>query len=67
MPGIECKGNTCRERKASPKRFDKRSFRTKRVAKKTLLVLACPVGKWQPRKERCKVPMQVQSIVRKRK
>ena len=62
----------------NPKKFDKRSFRRKPVGKsKTVaLVVACPKGKFDPKKTlkvrgrrvkgKCKVGMRVQSIRFKR-
>lgn len=47
------------ERIKSPKKFDPRSFRTKRVDS-TLLTFGCPKGKWSPKKKKCKVPVELQ-------
>lgn len=47
-------------------RFDRRSFRTKKLPGGKLLLIACPKGKWAPRKQRCKVGMQRVSIRRPR-
>lgn len=55
----------CRKRVKSPKKFDKKSFRSKRVSKRTRLIVACPKGKFK--KGRCSVGMQLQSIIKKKK
>lgn len=47
------------ERVKSPKKFDPRSFRTKRVDS-TLLTFGCPKGKWSSKKKICKVPVELQ-------
>lgn len=52
----------CHRRLKSKKKFDKRSFRTKRSGK-ALVRLACPRGKWHAGTERCRVPMQAQAIL----
>ncbi len=60
------KTNTeCRQRLQDPKKFDKRSFRSKRASKKTRIILACPKGKYDPRRKKCKVGLEAQSIVKK--
>lgn len=39
---------------------DRRSYRTKKVAKgKVLLTFCCPRGKWAPRSQRCKAGMKL--------
>jgi hypothetical protein len=52
----------CPERIESPKKFDPRSFRTK-VARAHRLTFGCPKGKWDPKTETCKVPVQLQRIL----
>lgn len=47
------------ERVKSPKKFDPRSFRTKKVDS-TLLTFGCPKGEWSPKKRKCKVPVELQ-------
>lgn len=66
MPGIEVQKNTCRKRQKDPKKFDKRSFRTKKVSEKTSLVVGCPQGKYDSKKKKCKVGTQVQSVIKKK-
>ncbi len=56
------------ERLKNPKRsFDSRSFRWKIVSKKARVLVGCPVGKWQPRKQRCKVGMKIYKLLAIRK
>jgi len=54
-----------RTRVKSPKKFDKRSFRTIDPGrpKHTLLVIGCPRGKYDAKKKKCKVGTQVQAIL----
>lgn len=42
------------EKQHSRARWDKRSYRLVKKSNGTKLLFACPVGSWQPRKERCK-------------
>lgn len=61
------KKTTCRLRVRSPKEFDSRSFRVKKVGKKrkkTRLVVGCPKGEWRPRAKRCRVGTRVQSVIK---
>lgn len=51
-----------RERIASPKEFDPRSFRTI-VRGRHRVVVGCPKGHWQPRKARCRTSMKAQAIL----
>lgn len=40
----------------APKRaFDRRSFRYKRVSKRTFVLVGCPRGRFRPRAKRCDV------------
>ena len=64
MPGIEKRKTTCRKRVADPKKFDRRSFRAKKVSKRTTIVFACPKGKYK--RGRCSVGMKTQSIIKKK-
>lgn len=66
MKAMKCQKNFCREQLLPKKRFDKRSFRMKAVPgrERTYIVLACPVGKWKPRKQACAKSMKAQSILR---
>ena len=53
------------ERLENPKRiFDPRSFRWKIVSKKVRVLVGCPVGKWQSRKQRCKVGMKAYKVLK---
>jgi len=56
----------CRYRQASPAKFDPRSFRSKQVSSRTRLIVACPKGEWSSKAKRCKVGMELQSLIRKR-
>jgi hypothetical protein len=51
----------------SPKRYDKRSFRIKKVNPRTMLVIACPKGGYSPSKGKCKVGTEVQSVIKKKR
>lgn len=42
------------EKRHSGAKWDKRSYRLVKKPNGTKLLFACPVGSWQPRKERCK-------------
>lgn len=54
----------CHERVASPKRFDKKSFRTKPVGKRGhKIVTGCPKGKYSKRSGRCKTSIGLQAIL----
>jgi len=64
MPRIEKSKTTCRKRVVDPRKFDKRSFRAKKVSEKTTIIFACPIGKFK--KGRCSVGMQTQSIIKKK-
>ena len=55
-----------RYRQESPKHFDKRSFRIKKVDKDEELVVGCPKGHYSPKKRKCKVGMRVQSVLNKK-
>jgi hypothetical protein len=69
--GIDCGrsgAKYCRERQASPRKFDRRSFRTKPIGK-IRIVVGCPKGKWSPARQRetgkgCKVGLRIQTILR---
>lgn len=58
-----------RIRVKNPNLFDKRSFRIKDVGRKdgTKIIVGCPRGKYDPRKKKCKVGTQTQSILEERK
>jgi hypothetical protein len=58
-----------RIRVKSPKKFDRRSFRTKDVGRKgfTKIIVACPKGKYNARKKVCKVGTQTQAILLNRR
>ena len=58
-----------RIRQKEPSLFDKKSFRTVDVGKKgfTKVIVACPKRKFDVKKKRCKVGLQVQSILLSRK
>lgn len=67
MPVKSCGPNWCRERLLPSKKFDPRSFRVKRLSANKMLVIGCPIGKWQPRKKHCSVGTKAQAILRRRK
>lgn len=52
----------------SPRRFDKRSMRVKKIGTHgTKIVVGCPKGHWHPKGRKggkCDVGMQVQSVLR---
>lgn len=68
MP-IEKTKKYVRVRLRSPKLFDKRSFRTIDPGRKgyTKLVVACPKGKYDKRKKKCKVGMKAQALLLNKK
>lgn len=68
MPKTHLTKNYKRTRVKDPKKFDKRSFRTKDVGKPghTKIIVACPKGKYDSKKKRCKVGMQTQAIIEKK-
>lgn len=54
----------CREALQPADRFDKRSFRHKRVGKRDhLLLVACPKGSWDQEGQSCTAAMQVKAIL----
>ena len=62
---ITVKGNFIRERVASPKDFDKRSFRTEK-REKHRIVIACPKGHWHANRkegEQCGVGTRAQVVL----
>jgi hypothetical protein len=59
--------NFKRMRQANPGDFDKQSFRTKQINKKTKIIIGCPKGKYNPKNNKCKVSTQIQSILKVRK
>lgn len=44
--------------------FDERSFRWKVQSKKVRILVGCPKGKWQPRKQRCKVGLRAYKVLK---
>lgn len=50
------------QRVRDPKRFDPRSFRTKKVDGHRVTV-GCPRGQWDPERGRCSRPVQLQRIL----
>jgi len=54
------------KRIASPKAFDSRSFRTKKVGK-SRVIIGCPTGKYSPSTGRCKVGTKAQAVLRPKK
>ena len=64
--GIHKTKSYCRKRLKDPKQFDKRSFRTKTVSKRTKLIIACPRGEYDVRRKRCNVGTQTQAIIKRK-
>ena len=58
-------GSFCEKTLTPRKQFDSESFRWKQSGKAWLLV-GCPKGKWQPRKERCRVGTKAHKILVKK-
>lgn len=52
----------CSERKKAPSYFDSRSFRTTKKGKHRL-TFGCPKGKWDNKKQVCRVPVVLQRIL----
>jgi len=67
MPRTDVTKNYIRKRKKNPKYFDKRSFRTKQVNSKTKIIVGCKKGKYSAKNKRCKVGLELQSVLEKRK
>lgn len=60
--GRPSKAKFVRQRLEAPGRFDKRSFRTiKRAGKE--IVIGCPKGHWDARRQRCRVGTRAQTIL----
>jgi len=55
-------GTYCERQEHKKSSFDKRSFRWKQSGKARILI-GCPKGKWQPKKERCKVGTRAYKIL----
>jgi len=69
MPKKHLTKKYLRIRVKDPKKFDKRSFRIKDVGREgyTKIIIGCPKGKYDPKKKKCKVGTQTQSILLNRK
>ena len=65
MP-IDITKNECRKRQTNPNKFDKRSFRSKKVSKRTRIIIGCPRGKYNQKTKKCKVGTKIQSIIKKK-
>lgn len=65
MPGCHKIKNFYHCRKKAPGAFDKMSFRTKRISKKTMIVIGCPKGKWNNARKRCRVSMKIQKTMKR--
>lgn len=59
-----CQVNFCRETLNPPGGYDRRSFRMKKLAKGKSVLVACPVGKWDQKKKRCRVGTRTHAILR---
>lgn len=51
----------------SPRRYDPRSFRTKRVNPRTMLVIACPKGGYSKKVGKCRAGTEVQSVIKRKR
>lgn len=61
-PSRHISGTFCREIQAPRRDFDRRSFRwIKR--RETWILIGCPKGQWQPRKQRCKVGTRAYEVL----
>ncbi|UCC74975.1 MAG: hypothetical protein JSV86_10615 [Gemmatimonadota bacterium] len=56
-------GRFCERTKTPKSQFDPRSFRYKKSGSSWILI-GCPKGQWQPRKQRCKVGTRAHKILR---
>lgn len=56
-------GKHIRERLKSPKKFHKKSFRTKVYPSGHKILTACPKGDWDAKHKRCSKPVQIQAIL----
>ncbi len=63
-PAYNPEKNFTHEIKESAYHFDPRSFRVKKVGKGYRIVFGCPKGEWQPRKQRCKVGVRIQKVMK---
>lgn len=61
MPKIESRKSEYAVRVQSPKKLDKHSIRTKQIGKGKSIIVGCPVGKYDHKKEKCKVGTQTQA------
>jgi hypothetical protein len=52
----------CHKRLASPKKFDRRSFRTI-TRGKVKVRIGCPRGKWDAKRERCETGTKAQAVL----
>ncbi len=63
MPRRDVTKNFIRKRQFSPKKCARGSFRMKEIGGGKKLVICCPKGKWNRRRQRCKVGTRAQSIL----
>lgn len=69
MPGTDprsARAKFCSFRVRDPKKFDKKSFRTKPRGKNVRITTACPKGKYNRRTEKCRVGVQLQTILKRK-
>jgi len=64
--GIDITKSECRKRMEDPKKFDKRSFRSKKINKNTRIIVACPKGEYDSKNKKCRVGLQIQSFIKKK-
>jgi hypothetical protein len=55
-------GSFCRSVKAPKRTFDPRSFRWIQRGRSWILI-GCPKGQWQPRKQRCRVGTRAHEVL----
>ena len=63
MPEVKYK----HEMKESPKKFDPRSFRVIDIKPGVKATIGCPKGKWDDKKNRCKVGTRIQKLMKLKK
>ena len=64
--GRDVTENFVRKRQFAPSQCAEASFRTKKIGGGKMLVICCPKGKWDAKRDRCKVGTRAQSILKPR-
>jgi hypothetical protein len=59
---LDATANEIRYRVRSPAKFDKGSFRYKKIKSGISIIIACPKGQYSKRSKTCRVGTQVQAV-----